>query len=907
MCSRKYFQGIAVLAGLVASSISLAQDWTRPFVTEPTPAEANPILRWISSYETARVDYTELRSLLADAPKEILGLADQAGVEMLLPLPDGRLIRFNVWENNVLGPQVQRQIPDFKLYSGQGIDDPTYSVRFEVGYGRLSAMISTPEGAYFIEPMRRKPDGTYFLYARRDSLRGPGWTCRVVDEKGNDIVDTPGFLKPAPEEVEPDLRITGTNLWTFRTAVNATAEYVTFWGGNTVTATSQIGTSVNRVDGVYRKEAAIRLNLTWTQVFTNAATDPYDNNNGGTMLGQNQARMDAAGTPGSANYDLGHVFSTGGGGIAGLGVVGITGQKARGVTGSGSPTGDTFDIDYVAHEMGHQFAGNHSFNGITGSCAGNRNAATAWEPGSGSTIMSYAGICGSEDVQPNSHDYLHIGSIQEFLTVRTAARGGVATASGNGVPTVNAGLDYAIPISTPFKLTMTATDPNGHALTHQWDQQNVGTSGATTLTTTNTSRPLFRSFLPTVSPTRFFPSQALALANNFTNQFEFLPNVARTMRMRAVARDNQTAGGGVNVDDMTITVSGTTPFAVTAPNTAVSWNRNRFFNVTWDPAGTTGTAFAVSTVKIWLSTNGGASFYSGTATQLTASTANDGAELISMPLSTAASSTARIIIEANNNIFFDHSNVNFSIATANTLPTGPVISNQTITEQSLWTLSAAGSDADDAQTITYSLVSPPTGMTINSTTGLISWTPDEAQGPGTYPVTARITDNNFGTPGVFNRTFNVTVNEDAPRTVAGTVNFLEWIPSEVGAGVTVRIQALAGGTILQTDTPNLGAGNAFAVTTALPDATYNVLVSKPFFLTRKIPNVVVNSVGGVAGNFDLIPGDVDNSNEIDAADIDLVIAAFGGSAVGADVDGSGEVDAADIDIVISYFGSTGDI
>ncbi|MBL8965134.1 MAG: hypothetical protein JNK70_13840, partial [Phycisphaerae bacterium] len=293
-------------------------------------------------------------------------------------------------------------------------------------------------------------------------------------------------------------RNTGTNLWSFRLALNCNFEYYQFFGSSTTNAISQMTTSVNRVDGVYRKEMAIRLNLVLAKVHTNAAT--YTNNNGSAMLGQNQTQCDA--DPGTANYDIGHVFSTGGGGVAGLGVVGIAGNKARGVTGSPSPTGDAFDIDYVAHEMGHQFGGNHSFNGVTGSCGGgNRNRPTAWEPGSGSTIMSYAGICGSEDVQSNSDAYFHVGSISEILPYRVASRGGVSTATGNIVPTVNAGSDFAIPPNTPFKLTMSATDGNSDPMTFQWDELDVpatGTAnqGSTTATTTNTSRPLFRSDEP---------------------------------------------------------------------------------------------------------------------------------------------------------------------------------------------------------------------------------------------------------------------------------------------------------------------------------------------------------------------------------------------------------------------------
>lgn len=909
MCARKYVRGLGVTAGLIAFSSIQAQAWNRIPIEEPTRDEMNPIMRWVRTYDTAEVSYDELQRVLKNAPQQIFGLGDQPGVELVLPTSDGRMMRFNVWQNNVLGPQVQKQIPDQRLFTGQGIDEPSATVRFEIGYGNFRAMIDTVGGAYFIEPMKKKNDNTYFIYGRKDSMRSPGWMCRVVDF-GVAEPDLPPFLNPPPPP--PNSRNTGTNLWTFRLALNACAEYVNFWGSTTA-AISGMTTSVNRVDGVYTKEMAIHLNLVWTKVFTTIGV-PYTNSNGSAMLTQNQTQMDGAGTPGSANYDIGHVFSTGGGGIAGLGVVGIAGNKAKGVTGNSSPTGDSFDIDYVAHEMGHQFGGNHTFNGTTGSCGGgNRNRTTAWEPGSGSTIMAYAGICGAEDLQPHSDVDFHAGSISEILPYRVASRGGVSSTTTNLVPVANAGADYTIPILTPFKLTMSATDGNGDALTYEWEDMSVpadsttgGSAGPTTSTTTNTSRPLFRSFMATTNPSRSFPSQSLVLTNVGTNPFEYLPNVARTMTFRAVARDNKATGGGTNWDTAVITASGTTPFSVTAPNSAITWNRNQRFNVTWNNASTNLAPFNVANVNIYLSTNGGASFFTSPVTAtLLATTANDGSELISMPLSTSATSTARLFIEGAGNVFFDVSNTNFSVSTTNTLPTIPVISPQTINEESAWTFSAAGSDVDDAQTLSYSLTSFPPGMTINSSTGLISWTPTEAQGPGTYPVTVRVSDNNVGTPGTFDRSFNVTVNE-VVKPLTGAVNLNSYIPTEVGQTVFVEIAPNASGATIQSGTVTLGAGNQFSLNAQVPNGLYRVFVSKSQYLRRRISNVNLTASGAVAGTFNLIPGDVDNSGEIDAVDIDLVIANFGAFANPGDIDGSGEVDAVDIDLVIANFGAVGD-
>lgn len=602
-----------------------------------------------SKYRVVQLSRDRFFALTAHAPREeVLGKNPSPSV-IELPLPGGNVQRFRFAHASILEPGLEHKYPDLKTYAGRGIEDPSATTRFDHTPSGFHAQILGTEGTVYIDPLGPGNRDLYLVYNKSD-LPGGRFRCLVDSEENAE--------RPHPDAAAAFVPNGGT-LRTYRLAVAATGEYTRFHGGTVAGALGAIVTTVNRVVGIYERDLSVRLILVANNdqiIYTNASTDPFSN--GSADINANTSVLNNA--IGSANYDVGHVFNTGGGGVAVLRAV-CSSSKARGVSGLPNPVGDGYDVDYVAHEMGHQFGGNHSFNGAAGSCSGNRNGATAYEPGSGSTIMAYAGICGVDNVQPNSDDYFHLVNLNEMVAFTSNPGTGdscaAKTPTGNAVPTVNAGPDYTIPRGTPFTLTAAGADDDGDTLTYTWEQFDLGTSAVT--------RPLFRSRRPTTNPDRTFPALSNVLAN-VPNPWEPFVTLDRTLNFRVTVRDNRADGGGINDDVLRITVSGD-PFVVTAPNVGnTAWTFGSTQTVTWDVGG----GGVAPNVRILLSLDGGRTF----PIVLAASTPNDGAEEVRIAgrlkdiRRLAGTTRARIKVEAVDNIFFDVSNADFRIAPAATLP-----------------------------------------------------------------------------------------------------------------------------------------------------------------------------------------------------------------------------------------------
>jgi hypothetical protein len=678
---RKFYSSCILLILFSAVSVSLkAQNFfTDEGANRTFQTNGNRVLV-PDHFRAYSLDVQSMRDYLWTIPSEQhMGANRVNAPQILLPMPDGSVARFKIWESSVMAPELAAKFPEMRSFTGQGIDDPyaTLKLDFNPYTGFHAQILSFAKGRVYIDPYARGDMRYYISFYAKDFTPIDRFVCGVIDEE----------LDLRPENNIPEAACLGTTLRTYRLALACTGEYSIVVASpnppSVAASMAAINVAMNRVNGVYQTEVALTMTLIPNNdllIFLDPNTDPYTNNNGSTMLGQNQATIDAI--IGSANYDIGHVFSTGGGGIATLNSPCNPATKARGVTGLPNPFGDPFYIDYVAHEMGHQWGANHSMAGC-----GSSPINTKYEVGSGTTIQGYAGICGAENIQPNSDPYFHAISFDEisnFIVVGVGAGGGpgcgVMSPTGNSLPAINP-LPFnnvSIPPSTPFTLTGTATDPNGDALTYSWEQWDIGGGSVHTWNAGATAPPgntvpLFKARIPKTTGERTIPDIAVILAGYPANppatmgglKGETLSPVARAMKFRLNVRDNRAGGSGTvslgsgGCQDPTtyqINVVGSTPFTVTSPNGGESYPGGSTQTITWNNAGTNAAPYNVANVKITLSTDGGLTY----PTVVVASTPNTGSASVTIPVVTPTSQ-ARIKIEAIDNIFFDISNNNFSI------------------------------------------------------------------------------------------------------------------------------------------------------------------------------------------------------------------------------------------------------
>lgn len=555
----------------------------------------------------------------------------QAGAGSLtLPLPDGGEVTFTLQAYDLLPADLAAKYPDIQVFKGHNPAAPVETGRFDLGPQGFHAMFTHQGKTVFVDPLRNA-DG-YAVYYQQDAYSR-------LEEEADKVIGS-----DASNALAHKVQVDGNVRKRYVIAISAAGEYTQYHGGTVEAGLGAITTLLNRVNEVYQRDVAAEFQLASGNdniIFTDPASDPFTNSDADVDI-NSVVQADAL-TKGLGAFDIGHVVNTGGGGLAGLGVLCMA-DKSAGMTGSATPVGDAFFIDYVAHEIGHQFGADHTFNGTTNSCgSGNREASQAWEPGSGTSIMAYAGICGEENIQPHSDPYFHSKSIEQMRAhMATVPTCGTSIDLVNNAPQAAAGASRIIPANTPFVLKGAGADLDGDPLTYTWEQIDLGTESSSLATMVDDgSRPLFRFVSPTSSPERILPSLPSLLSGTLAKG-EAWPTTNRDLNFRLTVRDGK---GGVASDDMKVQVVNTgSAFRLTAP-LGVSLTPGASQAVSWDVAGTSLAPISCSKVDLLLTQNEGTSWSS-----LAVSQPNSGSATVTLPADLA--SAARLKVACSDNIFF---------------------------------------------------------------------------------------------------------------------------------------------------------------------------------------------------------------------------------------------------------------
>ncbi|WP_368164910.1 reprolysin-like metallopeptidase [Aeromonas sp. R6-2] len=614
---------ISRLAGWVAATLL--------FSTQPLQAAQWHTVSARGSAEASGEVRASQYRVVMPADDYLSGLYE-GNLRLELPLPEGGFVHFTLEPYDVMPPDLAARYPSIRTFRAQGTVDTSQSGRVDIGPNGFHAVFTHQGRLIYVDPLS---GGRYAVYDQRDAQSR-------LSEEADRVLGLP------KARVARQVVSQGNELRTYTIAMSAAGEYTRYFGGSKLLAMTAIATLINRVNEVYRRDLGIEFQLVSGNdnlIYTDPTSDPFNNSDQDletNIVVQRNARSSSQ----IGTYDIGHVVNTGGGGLASLGVLCTGDDSAGGMTGSDTPVGDAFFIDYVAHEIGHQLGAEHTFNGTTGSCGGGNRAATqAWEPGSGSTIMAYAGICSNgsidENLQTNSDPYFHSKSIEQMKAhIATVPGCGTAVASGNRPPVVDGGADYTIPAHTPFVLKGSGSDPDGDDLVYTWEQVDLGaaSSSADTMVDDGT-RPLFRFLPPTKLPERTLPAFDSLLSGTLAKG-EAWPTTDRTLHFRLTARDGK---GGVTSDEKAVNVRVTSsPFAVTSSGTL---SRGVANTVTWQVGETDLPPINCAKVDISLTADEGTSW-----SALASGVPNSGSASVTLP---AGSYTqARVKVACSDNIFF---------------------------------------------------------------------------------------------------------------------------------------------------------------------------------------------------------------------------------------------------------------
>ncbi len=612
------------------------------------------------NYQTYQLKLASINSTLKKVNSHNKTLVNSS---LLVSFPDknGTINTYKVKETAVLHPSLAQKYPNNKTYEGVAVNDSSKRIKFNTNILGLHAMIIKGNNIEYIDPVVGSTE--YYRIYDRKSLpldKSLAFQCLTKNIQNANKINT---SKIANDKT----------LRTYRLALAATGEYSQFLidrenaqnksdSEKKEIVLAEMTTAITRINDLFENDLAISLQIIAGNediIFLDPSTDPYNNEDIDALIQENQTVCNN--NIGVLNYDVGHLLSTNpDGGLASLGVT-CGSSKARGVTGSRNPTGESFYFDFIAHELGHQFGAHHTFNGNESSCNGNFNSATAVEPGSGSTIMAYAGLCSPQNVQEHSDLYFHVVSINEIWNNISNGNGsncGTVTdlQTNLHVPTVNAGNDYVVPKSTAFVLTGIGEDADDDPITFAWEQIDAGIT-IVPPSDVSTQGALFRSVQPSENPKRYFPELATVLRGSTSSKWEVVPSVARDLNFKLTVRDNNAEAGQTATDAIVVSVLDQAgPFLVSSQNeSGTIWDLGSTQSITWDVAGTDANGIDVSHVNLLLSIDGGRTFDQ----VLKSNTLNDGQENIQVP--NMAAYKCYVMVQSVGNIFYAVNKMAFSI------------------------------------------------------------------------------------------------------------------------------------------------------------------------------------------------------------------------------------------------------
>ena len=752
---KKITQHFLLLFCFIISAASAQQnrsDWTS--ISESAKSQISNIsfdkTKMPTEFKLYSLNIKALKNKLQNAP--IVAESPQKSSNIIsIPNADNTEENYRVYDTQILHPKLAAQLPNIKSYVGRSTKNTGKFIRFSVSQAGFHGQIFEPgKSTYYIDPYTSDKT-VYIAYKRKDLVNTSSdiFSCETDNSFDKNIKNPP--IKKASKATDDGI------VRRYELAMSCTGEYGALFIGSATTdfdkksnILAQMIITMTRVNGIYEKELGITYQFVpnnFDIMYYDPATDPFD----GEYNNKTQQVIDA--NIGDANYDIGHNFNTDGGGNAGcIGCVCNSGNKGSGMTGRGNPTGDSFDVDYVAHEIGHQMGGYHTHNGTTTCLKSGNN--TEVEPGSGSSIMGYAGICTGQNVQDNSDDYFNYVNIRD---ISANVQGGVSSSCfetitvSNLAPTADAGADYIIPVGTAFELRGVGTDADTEdVLTYTWEQNDSEDMQSPLLPLAiAVAGPMFRSRAGTTSPSRFFPQLSDILDNNLAPTWEVIPEVTRDFEFALTVRDNVLYGGQTADDLLQITSDlNAGPFVVSSQNNNTTWVQGNTETITWDVANTNNTATVnCQSVHILFSAVGD---FSDTIT-LKSDTPNDGSEDILVP--GKITETGKLMIKAADNVFLDVNNSTIRIEE---------VLNPTFFISALESSKTACTNENtETFTFEYSASSGYTGVVSFDSEGKpadasVSFNPTTINTSETQTVTMTVSD--FGT----------AASEEYPITVSGT-------------------------------------------------------------------------------------------------------------------------------------------